>query len=105
MNSIRRKTRFGKDYFELTCRFNYVELLATSGFFASVNGTFFCPFHVSSVQELPAIITTSFQTISTNVICIAIEQKECISENKISNQYYKLNAKKKQQLRILQQEV
>jgi hypothetical protein len=87
----------------LTYRFGYVELLATSGFFGSVDGTFFPPFLRSSVQELPAAITTSFQTISTNVIFIAIEQKEYICKSKIMNQYHMLNAKK--QLGILQQEV
>jgi hypothetical protein len=46
---IRRKTRPGKDYFELTYRFGYVELLATSGFFGSVDGTSFFPFLGSSI--------------------------------------------------------
>jgi hypothetical protein len=77
----------------LTYWFGYVELLAASGFFGSVDGTFFYPFLGPSVQELPATITTSFQTISTNVIFIAIEQKEYICKNRIMNQYYKLNAK------------
>lgn len=90
---IRRKTKLGKDYFELTYRFGYVELLATSGFFGSVDGTFFSPFLGSSVQELPTAITTSFQTISTNIIFIAIKQKEYICKSRIMNQYYKLNAK------------
>ncbi|CEI90773.1 hypothetical protein RMCBS344292_05085 [Rhizopus microsporus] len=90
---IRRKTKLGKDYFELTYRFGYVELLATSGFFGSVDGTFFSPFLGSSVQELPVAITKSFQTISTNVIFIANEQKEYICKNRIINQCYKLNAK------------
>ncbi|RCH88292.1 hypothetical protein CU098_007295 [Rhizopus stolonifer] len=90
---IRRKTKLGKDYFELTYRFGYVELLATSGFFGSVDGTFFSPFLGSSVQELPAAIIKSFQTISTNVIFIAIEQKKYIRKNRIINQYYKPNAK------------
>jgi hypothetical protein len=90
---IRRKTKLGKDHFELTYRFGYVELLATSGFFGSEDGTFFSPFLGSSVQELPAAITKSFQTISTNVIFIAIEQKEYICKSRIINQYYKLNAK------------
>ncbi|KAI9024375.1 hypothetical protein CLU79DRAFT_803844 [Phycomyces nitens] len=90
---IRRKTRFGKDYFELTCQFGYVELLATSGFFGSVDGTFFYPFLGSAIQELPATITTSFQTVSTNVIFIAVGQKEYIRNNRIMNQYYKMNAK------------
>jgi hypothetical protein len=82
---IRRKTTLGKDYFELTYRFGYVELLATSGFFGSVDGTFFSPFLGSSVQELPATITTRFQTISTNVVFITIEQKEYICKNRIVN--------------------
>ncbi|KAI9483568.1 MAG: hypothetical protein EXX96DRAFT_558672 [Benjaminiella poitrasii] len=90
---IRRKTRLGKDCFELTYRFGYVELLATSGFFGSVDGMFFSPFLGSSVQDLPATITTSLQTVSTNVVFIAIEQKEFICKNRIINQYYKLNAK------------
>lgn len=60
--------RFEKDYFELTYRFGYVELLATSGFFGSVDD----PFLGSSVQELPATITTNFQTISTYVIFISV---------------------------------
>ncbi|KAI7880263.1 uncharacterized protein EV154DRAFT_524010 [Mucor mucedo] len=89
---IRRKTRLGKDYFELTYRFGYVELFATSGFFGSVDGTFFSPFLGSSVQELPATITISFRTVSTNVIFIAIEQKEYVCK-RIMNQYYKLHAK------------
>ncbi|KAI9483612.1 MAG: hypothetical protein EXX96DRAFT_606591 [Benjaminiella poitrasii] len=90
---IRRKTRLGKDCFELTYRFGYVELLATSGFFGSMDGMFFSPFLGSSVQDLPATITTSLQTVSTNVVFIAIEQKEFICKNRIINQYYKLNAK------------
>lgn len=90
---IRRKTKLGKDYFELTYRFGYVELIATSGFFGSVDRTFFSPFLGSSVQELPAAIIKSFQTISTNVIFIAIEQKKYIRKNRVINRYYKLNAK------------
>ncbi|KAG2201559.1 hypothetical protein INT47_007436 [Mucor saturninus] len=90
---IRRKTRLGKDFFELTYRFGYVEILGTSGFFGSVDGTFFSPFLGSSVQELPATITTSLRTVSTNVIFIALEQKEYICKNRIINQYYKLHAK------------
>ncbi|CAO3686586.1 unnamed protein product [Rhizopus stolonifer] len=90
---IRRKTALGKDYFELTFRFGYVELLATGGFFGSVDGTFFSPFLGSSVQELPITITARLQTISTNIIFITIEQKEHICKNRIVNQYYKLHAK------------
>lgn len=90
---IRKKTRFGKDYFELTYRFGHVELLATSGFFGSVDGTFFFPFLGSSIQKLPTAITESFETISTNVVFITIEQKEYICKNRIMNQYYKLNAR------------
>ncbi|KAG1165091.1 hypothetical protein G6F36_013503 [Rhizopus arrhizus] len=81
---ISRKINLGKDY---------VELLATSGFFGSVDGTFFFPFLGSSIQKLPTAITESFETISTNVVFITIEQKEYICKNRIMNQYYKLNAR------------
>ncbi|CAO3698431.1 unnamed protein product [Rhizopus stolonifer] len=46
---IRRKIALGKDYFELTYRFGYVELLATSGFFGLVDDTLFSLFLGSSV--------------------------------------------------------
>lgn len=80
---IRRKTRFGKDHFELTIRFGYVELLATSGFFGSVNGSFLSPFLGSSIRELPDSITGSFQTISSNVIFTNIQKKEHSCKPKI----------------------
>lgn len=86
---IRRKTRFGKDYFESTIRFGYVELLATSGFFGAVDGSFISPFLGSSVRELPVSITGSYQTTSTDVIFISIEQKEYRCKPRILNQYYK----------------
>ncbi|KAI7898408.1 uncharacterized protein BX663DRAFT_582056 [Cokeromyces recurvatus] len=59
--------------------FGYVKLLETSELFDSVDGTFFSPFLGSSIQELPVTITASSETTSTN--------------NRIMNQYYKLNTK------------
>ncbi|KAL7312535.1 hypothetical protein PS15m_008286 [Mucor circinelloides] len=46
----------------------------------------------SSVQELPSAITSNFQTFSSDVIFIAIEQKQYVRKNRILNQYYKPNA-------------
>lgn len=40
---IKRKTRLGKDFFELKYKFGFIELLATIGFFDLVSGSFFCP--------------------------------------------------------------
>lgn len=68
------------------------ELLATSGFFGSVDGKFFSPFFGSSVQELSSAIRSNFQTISSDVIFIAIEPKQYVRKNRTLNQYYKLNA-------------
>ena len=50
---IRRKTNLGKDYFELTYRFGFVEVLANSGFFGSVDGTFFSPCLGLQSQSFP----------------------------------------------------
>ncbi|KAG1148976.1 hypothetical protein G6F37_004487 [Rhizopus arrhizus] len=79
---IRRKTNFGKDYYELIYKFGYIELLAASGFYGSVDGTSFFPFLGSSIQELPATITTRLETISTNVVFITNEQKHIFAGNR-----------------------
>lgn len=86
---IRRKTNFGKDYYELIYKFGYIELLAASGFYGSVDGTSFFPFLGSSIQELPATITTRLETISTNVVFITNEQKQYVRKNRIVNQYFR----------------
>ncbi|KAI8368423.1 hypothetical protein EDC96DRAFT_558021 [Choanephora cucurbitarum] len=62
---LRRKTRLGKDYFELTLRFGFVELLATGG---SIDDSSFSPFLGSSIQELPTQITAAIETISVFIL-------------------------------------
>lgn len=57
-------------------RFEYVELLATNRLFDSVDGTFFCPFLGSAVQELPDCITKVFQVCSTDDIFVLTKQKQ-----------------------------
>ncbi|KAG0793582.1 hypothetical protein G6F17_008898 [Rhizopus arrhizus] len=79
---IRRKINFGKDYFELTYKFGYIELLAASGFFGSVDDTSFFPFLRSSIQELPATITTRLETISIKVVFITNVQKHIFAGNR-----------------------
>lgn len=93
MAYIRRKAKLVKDYFELTYRFGYVELLAASEFFGKGRKTYHPRILGSSVQKLPATITTSFQIISTKVIYISIERKESTCKNRIINQYYKPSEK------------
>ncbi|RCH80380.1 hypothetical protein CU097_004362 [Rhizopus azygosporus] len=41
-----------------------------------LNGTFFCPFLGSAVQELPDCITKVFQVCSTDDIFISTKQKQ-----------------------------
>ncbi|KAL9545664.1 hypothetical protein MBANPS3_007037 [Mucor bainieri] len=89
---IRRKTRLGKDYFELTYRFGYMEALATSGFFGSVDDASFTPFLGSALRELPTSITASLRIISTHLIFVATEQQQYLCKNRILNQYCKLHA-------------
>jgi hypothetical protein len=68
---IRKKTKLGRDYFELTVRFGCIELLATSGFF----GSLFSPFLGSSIKDLPTAITGLYETISTKRIFVPINEK------------------------------
>jgi hypothetical protein len=89
---IRRKSQYGKDYFELTIRFGYVELVVTSGFFGSVDGKFYTAFLGSSIHNLPELITTNFNTTSTSMIFVSIQQKHYILRNRIMNQYLKLHS-------------
>ncbi|KAI7902913.1 uncharacterized protein BX663DRAFT_434704, partial [Cokeromyces recurvatus] len=46
---IRKKTRFGLEFFELTIRFSKVELLATSGFYGPIEGHTITAFFGSSI--------------------------------------------------------
>ncbi|KAG1138510.1 hypothetical protein G6F37_010456 [Rhizopus arrhizus] len=89
---IRRKSQYGKDYFELTIRFGYVELVVTSGFFGSVDGKFYTAFLGSSIHNLPELITTNFNTTSTSMIFVSVQQKHYILRNRIMNQYLKLHS-------------
>ncbi|CAO3616292.1 unnamed protein product [Mucor hiemalis] len=89
---IRRKTRLGKDYFELTFRFGYVEVLATGGFFGSVKDMSFSPFLGSSIANLPTSITGSIETVFSSVIYTSINKKEFLHKKRLLNQYYKAHA-------------
>ncbi|CEG76643.1 hypothetical protein RMATCC62417_11506 [Rhizopus microsporus] len=89
---IRRKTRLGKDYFELTYRLGYLELLATSDFFGSVDGESF-PFLGSSIQEFPVAIKEAYKTVSASAIFIPKIQKPYTCKNRILNQHYKQHSK------------
>ncbi|KAG1136430.1 hypothetical protein G6F37_012023 [Rhizopus arrhizus] len=89
---IRRKFQYGKDYFELTIRFGYVELVVTSGFFISVDGKFYTAFLGSSIHNLPELITTNFNTTSTSMIFVSIQQKHYILRKRIMNQYLKFHS-------------
>ncbi|KAG0760000.1 hypothetical protein G6F21_012056 [Rhizopus arrhizus] len=51
---IRKKTRAGCDYFELTTRFNNVELLSTSSFFGNVDSNTVLAFVGSLYTQLQA---------------------------------------------------
>lgn len=89
---IRRKSQYDKDYFELTIRFRYVELVVTSGFFSSVDGKFYTAFLGSSIHNLPELITTNFNTASTSMIFVSIQQKHYILRNRIINHYLKFHS-------------
>lgn len=89
---IRRKSQYGKDYFELTIRFGYVELVATSGFFGSVDGRFYTAFLGSSLHNLPELITANFNTSSTSMIFVSIQQNQYTLKNRIMNQYLKTHS-------------
>lgn len=91
---IRRETRLGKDYFKLTYRFGYVELLAVDGFFGSLDFVF--SLLRSSIPELPVSITNTFETISTKSIFISAEQKKYVCKNRILNQDMKTKASRLQ---------
>lgn len=86
---IRRKVPYGKDYFELTIRFGYVELVVTSDFFGSVDGRFYTAFLGSSLHNLPELITANFNTSSTSMIFVSIQQNPYTLKNRIMNQYLK----------------
>lgn len=82
---IRRKFQYGKDYFELTIQFGYVELVVTSGFFGSVDRKLLG----SSIHNLPELITTNFNASSTSMTFVYIQQKNYILKNKVMNEYFK----------------
>jgi hypothetical protein len=79
MAFIRRKFHYGKDCFELTIRFGYVELVVTSGFFDSVDRILHTAFLGSSIHNLPELITTNSNTSSVNIIFASIQQKDIYS--------------------------
>lgn len=82
---IQRQSQYGKDYFELTIQFGYVELVVTSGFFSSVDNKLLG----SSLHNLHKLITINFNASSTSMAFGYIQKKDHIIKNRIMNQYFK----------------
>ncbi|OBZ81582.1 hypothetical protein A0J61_10368 [Choanephora cucurbitarum] len=91
---VRRKTRAGKDIFELTIRFSSLELLCTSGFFGHVNESKMQAFFGSSISALPQTIKESYQTISSKDI-FTKNEVSFIQTPRMLNQYVKNQAGKR----------
>lgn len=92
---IRKKTRAGSDYFELTMRFNNVELLITSGFFGEIDSKTVSAFFGSSIQNLPSSITRRYDTVSSKYIFIPRSSVPFTKVERLLNQYMKQHAANK----------
>ncbi|KAL7311975.1 hypothetical protein PS15m_009680 [Mucor circinelloides] len=92
---MRRKTSMGKDYFEMTIRLGYMELLANSGFFGSLDGVSFTPFLGSSLPNLPNAITSNINTSSSYSIFISKTICQQVYQERILNQYFKRDSTNK----------
>lgn len=92
---IRRKTSMGKDYFEMTIRLSYMELLANNGFFGSLDGISFTPFLGSSLPNLPNAITLNINTSSSYSIFIPKTICQQVHQERILNQYFKRDSTSK----------
>ncbi|KAI8372126.1 hypothetical protein BD560DRAFT_307630, partial [Blakeslea trispora] len=92
---IRKKTRAGKDFFELTIRFSNIELLCTSGFFCHVNRPSITPFFGSSIQNLPKDIIESYGTVHSKDIFIPKKEAPFVKTARLLNQYVKKQSAKK----------
>ncbi|GAA5806758.1 hypothetical protein MFLAVUS_000106 [Mucor flavus] len=88
---IRKKTRFGLDFFELTVRFSKVELLATSGFFGPIEGHTITAFFGSSIRKLPTSITDTYKTVVSKEIFIPTA-KAFTKDIRLLNQYIKTHS-------------
>ncbi|KAI8360708.1 hypothetical protein EDC96DRAFT_513137 [Choanephora cucurbitarum] len=89
---IRRKTRMGNDFFELTLRFANVELLFTSGYFGHVNSSHCNAFFGSSVRTLPKEIAESYKTAFSSSIFVNESLVSLVRMPRILNQYAKQHA-------------
>lgn len=85
---ISRKTKFGRDFFKLTIRFGYVELVATSGFFEAIDAKARTAFCGSSMNDLLGSITANIIT-TADITFIPIQQMKYILKNRIMNPYLK----------------
>lgn len=89
---IRRKTRAGSDYFELTIRIGMIELLVTSGFFGSINDSTVEAFFGSSIPNLPLSISSDYNTAFTESLFIPAPAKQYIRRARLLNQYMKAHS-------------
>ncbi|KAG2212357.1 hypothetical protein INT47_001718 [Mucor saturninus] len=85
----------GYDYFELTTRFNYVELLSTSGFFGESSPNTITAFVSSSVRDLPSLLTNRYDTVSSKYIFIPATTATSTKVERLLNQYMKNHAANK----------
>lgn len=87
---ILKKTRSGRDYFELTTRFLDVELLVTSGFFfGRVESNKVRVFFGSAIPNLSASITNRYDTVSSKTIYIPDVAVLATKVPRLLNQYVK----------------
>ncbi|RCH87853.1 hypothetical protein CU098_009464, partial [Rhizopus stolonifer] len=92
---IRKKTRAGSDYFELTTRFSNVELLATSGFFGNVDSNTVLAFIGSSIQNLPSSLAERYDTVSSKYVFVPRTSVPFTNVERLLNQYIKQHAANK----------
>ncbi|EPB92481.1 hypothetical protein HMPREF1544_00779 [Mucor circinelloides 1006PhL] len=82
---MHRKIPMGKDYFEMTIRLCYMELLANCGFFGSLDGVPFTPFLGSPLLNLPNVTTSKINTSSSysifipKTICQQVHQERVLN--------------------------
>lgn len=92
---IQKKTRAGCDYFELTTRFNNVELLTTSGFFGNVDSNTVLAFVGSSIQDIPSSLAQRYDTVSSKYVFVPRTSVPLTKVERLLNQYIKQHAANK----------
>ncbi|CAO3633895.1 unnamed protein product [Mucor fragilis] len=93
---IRKNKRYTYDYFELSVRIGHFEVLATGGFWGSLDGFQLVPFLGSAISSLPTVIKEDVDSPHTNTIFVNCNPSEQpVITTRIMNQYLKSHSTKK----------